>query len=52
MAQWLGAEVEGLRSNPRVRAAVDCQGWMEEMWGRRLWREMLVGESQAAVEAR
>ena len=24
MAQWLGAEVEGLRSNPRVRAAVDC----------------------------
>ena len=25
MAQWLGAEVEGLRSNPRVRATVDCE---------------------------
>ena len=23
MAQWLGAEVEGLWSNPRARAAVD-----------------------------
>ena len=23
-AQWLGAEVEGLQSNPRARAAVDC----------------------------
>ena len=23
-AQWLGAEIEGLWSNPRVRAAIDC----------------------------
>ena len=29
MAQWLGAEAEGLRSNPRARAAVDC-GDMDE----------------------
>ena len=29
-----------------------AERWIEEMWGRRLWWEMLVEESQAAMEAR
>ena len=29
-----------------------AERWIEGMWGRRLWWEMLVEESQAAMEAR
>ena len=40
---------QGLWSSPRVRAAVDCR---EGIFWRRLWWEMLVEESQGAMEAR
>ena len=50
--QQLEAGVWGLWSNPRVRAAVDCGGMIKGMWGRRLWWEMPVEESRAAMEAR
>ena len=53
MAQWLGAEVQGLWSYPPVRAAVDCRKkQIEGMWGRRLCWEIPVEESWAAMEAR
>ena len=41
MAQWLGAEVEGLRSNPRARAAVD-HGEMDQGEAR---EEIVVGNT-------
>ena len=54
MAQRLGAGVQGVWSNPRARAFVDCEGmWqIEGVWERRLWWEMPVEQSQAATEAR
>ena len=37
--QWLGAEIEGLWSNPRARAAVDCR----ETDPREVREEIVVG---------
>ena len=51
-AEWLGAGVWGLWSDPRVRAAVDCREAELGDMRHRLWWEMPVEESQVAMEAR